>query len=39
MAQNEIANGQFAAEIALCRSIVTSQQQEIAEMQGILATL
>jgi uncharacterized protein (DUF305 family) len=39
MAQNEIANGQFADEIALCRSIVTSQQQEIAEMQGILATL
>ena len=39
MAQNEIANGQFADQIALRRSIVTSQQQEIAEMQGIRATL
>ena len=39
MAQNEIANGQFADEIALCRSIVTSQQREIGEMQTILATL
>ena len=39
MAQNEIATGQFADEIALCRSIETSQQQEITEMQGILATL
>jgi uncharacterized protein (DUF305 family) len=39
MSQNEIANGQFADEIALRRSIVTSQQQEIAEMQGIRATL
>lgn len=39
MAQNETATGQFADEIALCRSIETSQQQEITEMQGILATL
>ncbi len=39
MAQNEINAGQFPPAIALARSIVTSQQQEITTMQNILSTL
>ena len=39
MAQHEIDAGQYQPAVALARSIVTSQQQEINAMQGILATL
>jgi uncharacterized protein (DUF305 family) len=39
MAQNEIKSGQYPATVALARSIVTSQQQEITTMQGILASM
>ncbi|CAN5873804.1 hypothetical protein BH09ACT7_BH09ACT7_28680 [soil metagenome] len=39
MAQNEISSGQYPATVALARSIVTSQQQEITTMQGILASM
>ena len=39
MAQNEIKNGQFPDTVALARSIVTSQQQEIDTMNKILASL
>jgi uncharacterized protein (DUF305 family) len=39
MAQNEIKDGQYPAAVAMARSIVTSQQQEIDTMNGILATL
>ncbi|KMO73439.1 DUF305 domain-containing protein [Mycolicibacterium chlorophenolicum] len=38
-AQNEINTGQYPAAVALARSIVSTQQQEIATMQGILASL
>ena len=39
MAQDEIKTGQYAPAVAMARSIVTSQQREIDEMQGILASL
>ena len=39
MAQTEINDGRFAPAIELSRSIVTTQQQEIDTMKGILATL
>jgi uncharacterized protein (DUF305 family) len=39
MAQNEINTGQYHAAIALARSIVTSQQQEINTMQSILGSM
>lgn len=39
MAQNEINAGQFPPAIAMARSIVTSQQQEITTMQNILSTM
>ncbi|ABM14463.1 MULTISPECIES: DUF305 domain-containing protein [Mycolicibacterium] len=39
MAQNEIKDGQFPDTVALARSIVTSQQQEIDTMNKILASL
>ena len=39
MAQNEIDDGQYPAEIALARSIITTQQQEIETMKGILPSL
>lgn len=39
MAQNEIKDGQYPDTIALARSIVTSQQQEIDTMNKILASL
>jgi uncharacterized protein (DUF305 family) len=39
MAQHEIETGQFPAAVALARSIVSSQQQEITTMQGILGSL
>lgn len=39
MAQNEIKDGSFAPAVELARSIVTTQQQEIDTMKGILATL
>jgi uncharacterized protein (DUF305 family) len=39
MAQDEIRDGRFAQAVDMARSIVTSQQQEIDTMKGILATL
>ena len=39
MAQTEIKDGSFAPAVELARSIVTTQQQEIDTMKGILATL
>ena len=39
MAQNEIKDGQYPDTVALARSIVTSQQQEIDTMKKILASL
>jgi uncharacterized protein (DUF305 family) len=39
MGQTEIDSGQFPQAITLARSIVSSQQQEITTMQGMLATL
>jgi uncharacterized protein (DUF305 family) len=39
MAQAEIDSGQFPPAITLARSIVSSQQQEITTMQGMLKTL
>ncbi|MFT4124938.1 MAG: DUF305 domain-containing protein [Gordonia sp. (in: high G+C Gram-positive bacteria)] len=36
MAQQEIAQGRSQAAVALARSIVTTQQAEITEMQGLL---
>jgi uncharacterized protein (DUF305 family) len=39
MAQEEIKSGQYPAAIALAHSIVTSQQQQITTMQGLLASL
>ncbi len=39
MAQKEIKDGQFPDTVALARSIVTSQQQEIDTMNKILASL
>lgn len=39
MAQTEIKDGQYPDTIAMARSIVTSQQQEIDTMNKILASL
>jgi uncharacterized protein (DUF305 family) len=39
MAQTEIKDGQYPAAIELAKAIVTTQQQEIDTMKGILATL
>ena len=39
MAQEEIKSGQNPPAISLARSIATSQQQEIENMQAMLATL
>ena len=39
MAQDEIKNGKYPPAVTLAQSIITSQQQEITEMQGILASL
>lgn len=39
MAQTEQTGGQFAAAVKLARSIISSQQKEIENMQQILATL
>jgi uncharacterized protein (DUF305 family) len=39
MAQNEINSGQYPATVALARSIVTSQEQEVTTMRGILSSL
>ena len=39
MAQNEINTGRFPLAIELARSIMTSQQQEIATMKNVLASL
>ena len=39
MAQQEIDGGQFPAAVQMARSIVTSQQQEITTMQGILDSM
>ena len=39
MAQQEIDGGQFPAAVDLARSIVTSQQQEITTMQGIIDSM
>jgi uncharacterized protein (DUF305 family) len=39
MAQDEIRDGQFDGAIDMAHAIVASQQQEIATMKGILATL
>ena len=39
MAQDEIKDGRFPAAVAMARSIVTAQQQEIDTMRGILGTV
>lgn len=39
MAQTEIDSGQFPAAVTMARSIVSSQQEEITKMQGILDSL
>lgn len=39
MAQDEIKSGQYPPAVALAQSIVTAQQNEIDEMNGILPTL
>lgn len=39
MAQHEIEMGQYPAAISMCRSIVSSQRQEIAKMRDILRSL
>lgn len=39
MAQNEIDSGQFPPAVALARSILSTQQQEITTMQGMLDAL
>lgn len=39
MAQDEIKSGQYPPAVAMAQSIVTSQQKEIDEMNGILGTL
>ena len=39
MAQGEIKSGQYPPAVALAQSIITSQQKEIDEMNGVLATL
>lgn len=39
MAQQEIDNGQFPAAVTMAQSIVSTQQQEIATMKGMLDSL
>ena len=39
MAQSEIKDGQYPAAVGMARAIVTTQQQEIDTMKGILAAL
>jgi uncharacterized protein (DUF305 family) len=39
MAKTEIAQGKNADAVALAKSIVTAQEAEIKEMQGLLPTL
>ena len=39
MAQNEIKDGQYPPAVEMAHAIVTTQQQEIDTMKGILATL
>jgi uncharacterized protein (DUF305 family) len=39
MGGDEIKNGQYPPAVAMAQSIVTGQQQEITEMQGILSSL
>ena len=39
MAQNEVANGQNEAVLALAKTIITSQQKEIDTMKSILSSL
>jgi uncharacterized protein (DUF305 family) len=39
MAQNEIKNGQFPDEVAMAKSIASSQQKEIDTMNQILSSL
>lgn len=39
MAKEEIDIGQFPAAVTMARSIVTSQQQEITTMKGMLDSL
>jgi uncharacterized protein (DUF305 family) len=39
MAQSEIRDGQYPPAVGMARAIVTSQQQEIDTMKGILASL
>lgn len=39
MAQNEIDSGEYPAAVALARSIVTTQQAEITEMEKLLGSL
>ena len=39
MAQSEIKDGQYPPAVEMARAIVTSQQQEIDTMNGILASL
>jgi uncharacterized protein (DUF305 family) len=39
MANDEIKNGQYPPAVSLARSIATSQQHEITEMQAIIASL
>ncbi len=39
MAQSEIKDGQYPPAVEMARAIVTTQQQEIDTMNGILASL
>ena len=39
MSQTEVDDGQYPEAVALARSIITTQQQEIDTMKGILASL
>jgi uncharacterized protein (DUF305 family) len=39
MGTDEIKNGQYPPAVSMAQSIVTGQQQEITEMQAILASL
>jgi uncharacterized protein (DUF305 family) len=39
MAREELKSGQYPPAVALAHSIVTSQQQQISTMQGLLASL
>jgi uncharacterized protein (DUF305 family) len=38
MAQDEIKSGQYPAAVAMAKQIVTTQQQEIDQMQGMLSS-